>query len=339
MKAKMWMALLALYLAWGTTYLAIQYAIESIPPYFMSGTRFLVAGLVLYLWRRLAGDPTPTPAQWRSASIIGTFLLVGGIGGVGLAEQYVPSGIAALIIAATPLWVVLLQALPPDRLRPTLLSMGGVMIGLLGIYILVNPLQSGGQPGGYNLLGVAILLLAALSWSIGSIISHRADLPKSSLLSTGMQLLVGSAGSYLVGLLTGETSRLDLGAVSPSSMVGLAYLVVVGSLIGFVSYTWLLRVAPTSLVVTYAYVNPLVAVVVGSLIAGEVLTMRVLIATPLILSAVLLIHAKHWKLIPLRRPGKDIPELARVEAQSHRHLGLGNELKIQIKSEKHTGAI
>ncbi|OGO26322.1 MAG: hypothetical protein A2136_01870, partial [Chloroflexi bacterium RBG_16_54_11] len=275
-------------------------------------------------------------AQWRSASIIGTFLLVGGIGGVGLAEQYVPSGIAALIIAATPLWVVLLQALPPDRLRPTMLSLAGVLIGLLGIYILVNPLQSGGQPGAYNLLGVATLLLAALSWSIGSIISHRAELPKSSLLSTGMQLLVGSAGSYLVGLLTGEANRLDLGAISLSSSVGLAYLVVVGSLVGFVSYTWLLRAAPTSLVVTYAYVNPLVAVLVGNLIAGEVLTPRVLIATPLILSAVLLIHARHWKLLPSRRPGRAIPELARIDRQRQQLAG-SNELKIRIKSEKHTG--
>jgi drug/metabolite transporter (DMT)-like permease len=309
MKARMWLALLALYIAWGTTYLAIQVAIESIPPFFMAGARFLIAGLVLYIWRRLAGDPSPSRKEWKSAAISGTFMLVGGIGGVGLAEQYVPSGITALIIAATPLWVVLLEALPPLSKKPTRLVTTGVLIGLAGIIILVDPFRAVGQSG-YSILGVIILLLAALSWAAGSIYSRRASLPKSAFLSTGMQLLVGSAGSILVGIVSGETGRLDLGAITLRSAVGLGYLVVVGSLIGFVCYTWLLRIAPTSLVMTYAYVNPLVAVVIGSLLANEAVTRQVVLTAPLILLAVALSHTKQHKIVPYRKPHQVLPEAA-----------------------------
>jgi drug/metabolite transporter (DMT)-like permease len=292
MKTKIWAALSAIYLAWGSTYLAIHYAVQSIPPLFMTGTRFLVAGLILYVWRRLAGDPAPTPAQWKSAGVIGNLLLVGGIGGVSWAEQYVPSGIAALIVAATPMWVVLLELLHRRGERPTPIRLMGVTGGLVGIIILINPFKSVGQQQGVNLLGTIALLLAALSWSIGSLYSHKADLPKSALLGSGMELLVGSAGSFLLGLVLGEGRQLHLSAISGLSVASLAYLIVVGSLVGFVCYTWLLRSAPTELVVTYAYVNPLVAVMLGSILAQEVLTPRVLLATPLILLAVILIQTK-----------------------------------------------
>jgi drug/metabolite transporter (DMT)-like permease len=302
MKSRIWLALFAIYIAWGSTYLAIHFAVESIPPFFMTGVRFLVAGLVLYTWRRLAGDPAPTRAQWRSATVSGTFLLVGGIGGLAWAEQRVPSGIAALIVAATPLWVVLIDALRPGGNRPTWQTITGVLIGLAGISILAGSAKASGNQPGYTLLGVTVLLLAALSWAIGSIYSRGADLPKSSLLSTGMELLVGSVGSFLAGLVTGESGRLDVAAINLRSLSGLAYLILVGSLVGFVCYTWLLRVAPTTLVVTYAYVNPLVAVILGSLLAQEVLTPRALIATPLILSAVVMIHLKHTEDKPSEQP-------------------------------------
>ncbi len=298
MKSRIWVALFTLYIAWGTTYLAIRFAVETIPPFFMTGTRFLVAGLVLYIWRRLAGDPAPTRFQWRSAIIIGTLLLVGGIGGVSLAEKYVPSGIAALIVAATPLWVVLIDAVRPGGDRPTWRSLTGVLIGLVGIIMLVDPGKATGHQTGNNLLGIALILLATLLWSIGSIYSHTAQLPGSPLLGTGMELLAGAAGSYFVGLLMGEAHQLDLSAVTSQSLLGLGYLIVVGSLIGFVCYTWLLRVAPTPLVVTYAYVNPLVAVFLGSLVAGEWLTPRILISAPLILMAVALIHMRQPKKAP-----------------------------------------
>jgi drug/metabolite transporter (DMT)-like permease len=305
MKTKIWLALLTIYLAWGSTYLAIHYAVQSIPPFFMTGIRFLVAGLILYIWRRMAGDPAPTRNQWRSGVIIGNLLLVGGIGGLTWAEQFVPSGIAALIIAATPLWVVLITAVQRGGSLPSRLTTLGVMIGIAGIFILINPLNSSNLQQGYNIIRVAPLLLAALSWAIGSVYSHSADLPGSALLSTGMELLAGSVGAFLLGLLTGESSRLNISSISMSSLAGLAYLITVGSLVGFVCYTWLLRVAPTTLVVTYAYVNPIVALLLGSLLAQEVLTTRVFWATPLILSAVVLIQIKQ----PKSDPGQDHQKL------------------------------
>jgi drug/metabolite transporter (DMT)-like permease len=302
-KSRIWLALLTLYIAWGTTYLAIRFAVETIPPFFMTGTRFIVAGLVLYVWRRLAGDPAPTRFQWRSAVIIGGFLLVGGIGGVTLAERYIPSGIAALVVAATPMWIVIIEALRPGGSRLTWQSIAGVLIGMAGIIFLVDPGSSSAHQPGYSLFGIVIVLLAALSWSVGSIYSHEVKLPDSPLLGTGMELLAGAAGSYLIGLLMGESRQLDLSAISLRSLSGLGYLIVVGSLIGFVCYTWLLRVAPTPLVVTYAYVNPLVAVLLGSLIAAEALTPRVLIASPLILTAVALIQVRQQKKVPAHTPG------------------------------------
>ncbi|MFZ0532594.1 MAG: EamA family transporter, partial [Anaerolineales bacterium] len=280
MKLRIWFALFAIYLAWGSTYLAIHFAVASIPPFFMTGTRFLVAGLVLYVWRRLAGDPAPARAQWGSTAVIGTLLLVGGIGGVSWAEQYVPSGITALIIAATPLWVVMIEAIRRGGSRPTWLTATGVVIGLAGISILIDPVGTAGHPQGYNILGVAAVLLAALSWAVGSIYSQGANLPNSAMLGSGMELLAGGAGSFILGLVMGEAGRLNLSAITLSSVEGLVYLIVFGSLVGFVCYSWLLRVAPMTLVVTYAYVNPLVAVILGSLLAKEVLTLKVLFATP-----------------------------------------------------------
>jgi drug/metabolite transporter (DMT)-like permease len=292
MKTRIWGALFTIYLAWGSTYLAIHYAVQSIPPFFMTGTRFLVAGLILYSWRRLAGDAAPTKSQWRAGAIAGNLLLVGGIGGVAWAEQFVPSGISALVVAATPLWVVLLSTLRRGGNRPTRLTMAGVTVGLVGIVVLVQAGNTSGATHGQSLLGMIVLLMAAFSWSIGSIYSHQADLPKSTLLGTGIELLAGSAGSFVVGFVTGEAGQLHIASITASSIAGLAYLIVIGSIIGFGCYTWLLRVAPTTLVVTYAYVNPLVAVFLGSLLAGEVLTPQVLFATPMILSAIVLIQAK-----------------------------------------------
>jgi len=298
MKSRIWLALITLYIAWGTTYLAIRFAVETIPPFFMTGVRFLVAGLILYIWRCLAGDSVPSRREWRSAIIIGTFLLVFGIGGVTLAEKYVSSGIAALIVAATPLWVVLIDAVRRGGARPTWRSLTGVLVGMAGIFILVNQRGQSGQQPVINLLGVAAILLATLAWSVGSIYSHSAELPQSPLMGTGMQLLAGGVGSFLVGLLTDEGSQLNISAISLRSLSGLGYLILVGSLVGFACYTWLLRVAPTSLVVTYAYVNPLVAVILGGLMAGEILSPRVLVATPLILLSIGLIHMRKAKSKP-----------------------------------------
>jgi drug/metabolite transporter (DMT)-like permease len=290
MSSSMWLALISLYIAWGSTYLAIRFAVESLPPFFMAGTRFLVAGLIVYIWRRLRGDPAPTRRQWRSAIIIGFFMLLGGIGVVSWAEQYVASGITALIVAAVPLWIVLVDALRPGGKRPSWQTACGVLVGLAGILILVGPTVGSGNQAGTQLAGMIALLLATLSWAIGSVYSRGAELPRSPLLGTGMEMLAGSLGLFIVGLAAGEAGSLSLAAVSARSLLGLAYLILIGSLVGFAAYTWLLRVAPTSTVATYALVNPIVAVILGSVLAQEVLSTRLLIAIPVVLSAVALIH-------------------------------------------------
>ena len=295
MNSRMWLALIAVYIAWGSTYLAMRFAVETIPPFLMAGTRFLIAGMVVYLWRRFAGDPMPTRSQWRSSSIIGAFLLVGGIGGVAWAEQHVDSGFAALLVAAIPLWIVLVDAVQPGGKRPTRQTMAGVLVGIAGIAILVGPSQNTGGPTGFNPLGVIAIMLSSISWAIVSFYSRGADLPGSALLGTGMEMLAGSAGLFLLGTLTGEWGRLELAAISFRSLGGLVYLILVGSLVGFTAYTWLLRVAPMPIVVTYAYVNPLIAVILGSILAQEELTPRVLLAIPIILASVFLTHKVRTK--------------------------------------------
>ncbi len=289
MKIKIWTALLLVYIIWGTTYLAIRYAVETIPPFLMAGTRFLIAGSILYIWRRLAGDPRPTRGQWLRAAITGVLLLVGGNGLVSLAEKDVASGIAALMVGTEPLWITLLEALRRGGSRPNWLGSLGLAAGFGGIVLLIAPSIVGAQHAGSHPLAMIVLLIAAVLWAVGSIYSRGADLPKSSLLSTGMEMLGGGVGLYLVGTVTGEWSQFTLASVAPRSWLGLAYLTMFGSLIGFTSYAWLLRNASLSLASTYAYVNPLVAILVGGLIGGETLNVRILLAALVIVGSVVLI--------------------------------------------------
>lgn len=290
MKTKIWIALLAIYIIWGSTYLAIRFAVETMPPFLMAGTRFLVPGAILFAWRRLAGDPLPTERQWRSAAVVGLLLLLGGNGLVSWAEQHVASGLAALLIGAVPLFMVMVEMLRRGGMKPGWQTILGLVIGFGGIALLIGPggwNGSGTQP---NLLAVGALLVAALLWSIGSVYSRGADLPASSLMGTGMEMLCGSAGLYLVGALAGEWRLLDLAAISLRSWLALAYLVVFGSMMGFVAYIWLLRHASVSLAATYAYVNPLVAVVLGAWIGQEVLDLRTAVAALVIIGSVILIN-------------------------------------------------
>jgi len=289
LKARIWLALLTVYIVWGSTYLAIRFAVETMPPFLMAGVRFLVAGLILFAWRRLAGDRPAVKIEWRSAAIIGFFLLVGGNGSVVWAEQHVPSGIAALIVGSAPLWMVTLDAIRPGGRRPSGRTILGVLIGFAGIVVLIGPGQFTGS-GGIDSLGVAALLLAAFMWAVGSLYSRHAPLPGSPLLGTGMEMLAGGGMLLLLGTLTGEWQQLDLQAISTQSWLGLIYLIIFGALMGFAAYTWLLRVAPTPLVSTYAYVNPLIAILLGSLLADETLTLRIVISALVIVSSVALIN-------------------------------------------------
>ncbi len=289
MKARAWAALIAVYIVWGSTYLAIRFAIETIPPFMSAGIRFLVSGAILYLWRRLSGDPAPRKVEWRSASVIGLLLLLGGNGMLVWAEQRIPSGIASLFISTTPLWMVLIDAVRPKGMRANWLTWGGVLLGLIGTALLANPWQTHTASPPLDPIGIGVLIFAALSWSAGSLYSRSAKLPTSPLIGTGMEMLAGSLGLFALSGLVGEWHQFNLTAISLRSIGGLAYLIVFGSWIGFVAYTWLLRNAPTPLVSTYAYVNPVVAILLGSVVAHEPLEGIEMISAAIIISSVILI--------------------------------------------------
>lgn len=290
MKSRIWAALVAVYIVWGSTYLAIRYMVEELPPFLSAAVRFLLAGLILLLWQRLRGSPAPTRQEWKAATIIGLFLLLGGTGLLGWAEQIIPSGVASLFIGATPLWMALLDTFRPNGTRLSWLTWAGVLTGFLGIALLANPWSSSLDGLSLNPWGVVACLLAALNWSIGSLYSRKAPLPDSPLMGTGMEMIAGSLGLLVLSTVLGEWSQLDLTAVTSRSLLSLVYLIFFGSLVGYVSYTWLLRNAPTPLVSTYAYVNPLVAILLGSVFGGEPITWRVVVSALIILSSVGLIN-------------------------------------------------
>lgn len=290
MKTKIWIALLALYIVWGSTYLAILFAVDTIPPFLQAGLRFLISGLILVIWRRAAGDEMPSLKQWKSIAIVGTLLLLGGNGLVSFAEQRIASGVAALIIGTVPLWLVLIEALRPGGVRPSWRAIIGLIVGFGGIYLLIGPSELTGEFQ-FDVLGTLVLLTAALLWSIGSIYSRSAELPKSALMTTGAEMLAGSIPIFIVSILFGEWSSFSFAQVSVQSWLALLYLITFGSMVGFVAYIWLLQNAPVSLVATYAYVNPLVAVLLGSWFAQESLTARTLVAAGIIIGSVVFINS------------------------------------------------
>lgn len=287
-RAQIIAAFASIYIIWGSTYLAIRYAIETIPPFIMGGTRFLVSGALLYTWSRYRGAPRPTRLHWRNAIIAGGFLLLGGNGAVVWAEQFVPSGLTALLVSILPFWLVIIEWVRPPRRRPSGAVLVGLVLGFIGIIVLVGPGNVGGD-GDVRVLGALVLILGSLSWAIGSFWSRDAQLPDSGLLTTGMEMLGGGALLVIVGVLSGELSHFDVRHVSRASTLGLVYLITFGSLLGFTSYIWLLdKVSPARLG-TYAYVNPIVAVLLGWAIAGEALSIRTGVAAAIVICAVALI--------------------------------------------------
>lgn len=287
-RAQLLAAYAIVYVVWGSTYLAIHYAIETLPPFLMGAVRFLVAGALLAGWARLRGAPGPTAAQWRAAAVIGGFLLFGGNGAVIWAEARVPSGIAALLVAILPLWMVILERIGPERRRPTPRAVAGVAMGVVGMVVLIGPGAIVGD-GNVHPVGALVLLLGSLSWAIGSLYSRRATLPASQPMSSGAQMLAGGALLGVLGLATGESPAGFAEGVSTASLVSLLYLIVFGSLVAFSAFAWLLRVEPPSRVATYAYVNPVVAVLLGWAVAGEPLTLQTMLAAGIIVGAVAMI--------------------------------------------------
>jgi drug/metabolite transporter (DMT)-like permease len=282
-----WAAMFTIYIIWGSTYLGIKFAVETMPPFTMAATRFLIAGAILFVLRRMAGDPIPTRIEARSAATVGLFLLVGGNGAVTWAEQTIPSGLAALMVSSAPLWMLTMEALLPGGRRPSKRVLAGIFIGFAGVLLLLWPGQNSGMLD-LNPLGTGALIFATLAWSFGSIFSRHLRLPSSAMMGTAVEMLAGGAILLAIGGLTGELGRLNPAAFSLQSILALAYLTIFGSLVAFTAYTWLLRVAPTSLVSTYAYVNPLVALTIGALLGNEIFSPRTLAAAAVILASVVL---------------------------------------------------
>jgi len=282
------LAFLSIYTIWGSTYLAIRFAIETFPPFLMAAIRFLIAGGVLYAWMRLRGAQRPTRANWKAALIIGGLLLLGGNGGVTKAEQVIPSGLTAVLITIVPIWMALVELLQKDRVVPTLQTVLGLVLGFGGVVLLVGP---GGlaSSGGLNPLWVGVLLFASLSWATGSVYSRKASLPKTPLLGSGMEMLAGGVLLLFASLVSQEWIGFQPSNVSFLSLVSFLYLIVFGSLIAFSSYVWLLTKTTTARASTYAYVNPVVAVFLGYFLAGEQLTLRTLLASSMIVIAVVVI--------------------------------------------------
>jgi drug/metabolite transporter (DMT)-like permease len=285
--AAIWSALTAVYVIWGTTYLAIRVVNQTLPPLLAASVRFLVAGALLYAWAVRRGDVAgdrPTRAHWRGAAAVGLLLVVGGNGAVVWAEKTIPSGITALLIALVPLWMALLDRsffggrLPPRAVIGLVAGFGGAAL-LVGVNV----------TGRVDPVGMLVAVGASLSWATGSLVSRTAHLPRRPLVGVGMQMLVGGAVLAVAGVLAGELGRIDVEGFSRASVLALTYLIVVGSWGGFSAYLWLLRVARTSLVSTCAYVNPVVAVFLGWLILGERVDLRTVLAGGIVVASVALI--------------------------------------------------
>jgi len=283
-RLKLISAFASVYIVWGSTYLAIRIAIETIPPLLMAGFRFIIAGSMMYLWGRLRSKERPTRIHWKSAAIVGLMLLLVGNGGLSWSEQLIPSGIAALIVAVSPLWFILIDWMQGGA-RPTAGVFIGLALGTLGIAILVDPadLVGGGE---VSALGASVLLVSSVCWAFGSFYARRAKLPSSPALANGMEMLIGGVGLIFVGMIAGEMKDLHLATITTKSLLAVAYLVVFGSIIGFSSYIWLFRSTTPTRASTYAYVNPVVAVFIGWLVGGEQLPTRVVLAAVLIIAAV-----------------------------------------------------
>jgi drug/metabolite transporter (DMT)-like permease len=277
------------YLVWGSTYLAIRFAIETLPPFLMAAARFLTAGTVLYVWARfVAGAEKPGRAQWWAAAIVGSLLLIGGNGLVVWSELRIPSGVAALLGGTTPLWMVLIDWLRRGGVRPTGQVVLGLLCGLVGLVWLIGPdsLAGGGR---IDPIGVAAVMLSSIAWAAGSIYQRHASMPASPSLSTAMQMLAGGAGLLVVAGALGELPHADVAAMSLRSTLSFLYLVVFGSIVAFSAYVWLLRASTPARVSTHTYVNPIVAVLLGWALADEPLTPRMLVAVAVIVSGVALI--------------------------------------------------
>lgn len=295
-------AFAAVYVIWGSTYLGIKYAIETLPPFLMAGARFMIAGAVLFVWARFSKDyQKPEAKHWRTSFIVGGLLLLGGNGTVVIAQHYIPSSLAALLVATEPFWIVIIGWLLMKGARPNWKVTVGLLAGFAGVFLLISGrgLSFGSDDG--QAFGMFLVIASALSWALGSLYGLRAPSPKSALLGAGMQMLAGGFLLFLVGILRGEWVNFNFADVSTNSWLAFAYLVIFGSLIGFTAYSWLLKNVEPSLASTYAYVNPVIAVLLGWAVAGESLTGQMLLGAGIIVGSVIMITSHEKEKEPVKR--------------------------------------
>ena len=296
-KLRVALAFAAVYIIWGSTYLAIREGVHTIPPLLMAGVRFVIAGSVLYSLARWRGAAKPDRVHWRSTLIVGGLLLLCANGGVCWAEQYVPSGVAALLVTTVPLWMVLMNWLRRGGVRPSGMEVIGLILGFVGVAVLVDPRSLVGQEP-VDLTGAIVLLGAAFLWALGSLYSRHTPMPSSPLLSTAMQMLCGGVLLLVASAATGDAWKHDLTQVTLRSVLALAYLIVFGALVGFTAYVYILKVSTPARVGTYAYVNPAIAVLLGWWLAGEPVTWTTITAMGIILTGVVLITVRRGRTLP-----------------------------------------
>jgi drug/metabolite transporter (DMT)-like permease len=294
---KLLSAFAIIYFVWGSTYLAIRVGVLEMPPFLMAGIRFFLAGTILYAWVRLRGVPSPTPSEWRDATILGALMFLMDYACLFWAEQRVPSGISAVILAAIPVCITLLEMIVLRTQKLTVRLTAGLAIGILGVGVLVNPISSLGEAP-LDRRGVIALIIACWGWSIGTIVTQRVTLPKSKAMGSAMQMLCGGIQLLLLALMAGEFGRFHPRSVSPAAWFSLFYLITAGSIVAFTAYIWLLHYESPTKVGTYAYVNPIVAVILGALLGGEAVGRRTVLAGILILVSVAAITTIKAKVAP-----------------------------------------
>lgn len=287
-------AFAAVYVIWGSTYLAIKYAIETIPTFLMAGVRFTLAGVILFAISRFTkGYERPKLVHWRTSLIVGALLLAIGNGGVVLAEHYISSSLAALLVATVPFWIVLLSWIFMGKGRPNSKVTLGLLVGFLGVWLLISGQAAGSASTGPNgVFGAVLIIIATLGWAVGSLYGTRAPAVKSAIQASGMQMLAGGVVLLIIGTVTGEWSQVNISAMSFNSLFALGYLIVFGAIVAYTAYSWLLKNASPTAVTTYAYVNPAVAVLLGWAIAGESLTGQMLVGAAIIVGSVALITSQ-----------------------------------------------
>ncbi len=288
-RVTLWAALIAVYLLWGSTYLFVHFMTEQMPPLYMASVRFLIAGALLYTYARLTGTPNPRPDEWLGAGIAGGLLLTVANGCMVLTLQYTASGMAALLAATFPVFLLTMNWIGFARARPTNLALLGLALGLVGVFFLIKPDKLTGPVSDHNnLIGAGLIMLCNIGWGLGTLLSPRLTMP-APRISSGCQMLVGGAMLFVISLVFEQTTPLTIMQAPPKALGSLVYLVLFGSIVGFSAYVWLARNAPPQLVSTYAYVNPVVAVFLGSAFAGETLTGQMLVGAGIVLAGVVLI--------------------------------------------------